>query len=107
MTTAAQQKWTDVWRLFDEDEQVDACECLISSFDEEDDWIGDRIKARIADATKFRPTEVRRLAKQDPHRLARMLRPRVASVLEEDSWASLFREFYFARKRALMCAFLQ
>jgi tetratricopeptide (TPR) repeat protein len=109
MADGEQLKWTDVWRLFDEDEQFDACECLIGSFgddESDDDGTAAGILSRTAEATKFRLAEVQRLARQDPRKLARMLRPRVAAVLREESWARLFRIYYFKRKASMLCAFL-
>lgn len=101
-----QQKWTDIWGLFEAEEQRIACRCYVEFLTREDDWPSSPVLDRLADATKFRLTEITRLAKQNTAKLADLLRARVATVMRELSWSNLFRAHYFANKTPLMCAFL-
>jgi len=101
-----QQKWTDIWGLFEPDEKLQACQCYVKYVAADKDWQSHPLFSRLADATKFRLGEVTRLARQNPAKLAAMLRPRVASVLNETIWANFFSAYYFEHKAALMCEFL-
>ncbi len=101
------EKWQEVWRLFDADEQQDACLCLVRDIAEQD-YGADiaRLVKRIAEGTGSRIPKVIELAKSDPDRIAHTLRTRAQALFDHGSWKSLFSTYYFARKCALMCAFL-
>lgn len=101
-------KWTDVWRLFSQDEQRDACICQLEkqATDRVFGELHHSLLSRLAKATKFRGVALERLLATDRVRLAEMLMPRVASILTDASWKALFASYYFRRKSQLMCAFL-
>ncbi len=102
----AQQKWTEIWKLFEPEEQLAACRNYVEHLVKDNDWQSSPVLDRLADASKFRVAEITRLARQNPGKLAELLRPRVSSVLRDQSWPALFRAHYFASKALLMCTFL-
>lgn len=100
-------KWTEIWRLFDADEQHDACLCLLESFkDNPDSVITHRVLKRLAEATGTRLPSVQALARKDPDKLATTIRTRAAALLDEQSWRELFTYYYPRKKLGLLCEFL-
>jgi hypothetical protein len=102
------QKWSEIWRLFSREEQLDICICLFDSLrgDSSERWTKSKLVQGIAKATKFRTSEIERLFSADAAKLANMLVPRVNAVLDETLWERAFRFFYFGRRGPLMCMFL-
>lgn len=100
-------KWTDIWKVFEPDEQHDACLCLLENFKENPDAATTRrVLRRVAEATASRLPSVETLARKDPDKLATTIRTRAAALLDEQSWSTLFTSYYPRRKLGLLCAFL-
>lgn len=100
-------KWTDIWKLFDPDEQHDACLCLLDNFVENwQDRTTRRVLRRIAEGTGSRLSTVEEQVKSNRDKAAHILRSRAAAILDEESWSLLFTTYYTARKSGLLCAFL-
>jgi hypothetical protein len=100
-------KWPKVWRLFDVDEQHDACLCYVKEIaeDSQEPTVRRFIK-RIAEGTGSRTASVLELAKEEPDKLAHTLRTRAQALFDHGSWKALFGAYYFAKKSLLMCTFL-
>jgi tetratricopeptide (TPR) repeat protein len=101
------EKWADVWKLFNAEEQLDACLCMVNDIAEGKEKAGmRRLVKRLASATGSRVTAVQQLAQSDSTKLAHILRTRALALLDHETWALLFASYYFCRKSLVMCAFL-
>ncbi len=100
-------KWPDVWRLFNVEEQLDACLCLAQAIGRgEDAAAARRLVKRLATATGSRIIAIRQLAQIDPAKLAHTVRTRALALLDNETWRFLFATYYFSKKSLVMCAFL-
>jgi len=110
MTDMAQgtflSKWSEIWKLFDADEQHDACLCWINEFANDNGAITRRVFKRLAEGTNTRINKMEQQARSEPEKLAHTLRTRASTVLDEESWASVFGSYYLTRKSQMLCAFL-
>ncbi len=106
-TSSRLGRWPEVWKLFDAEEQQDACVCLVRDIaGGNDEAAARRLVKRLASATGSRINVVHQLARSDPTRLANILRTRAAALLDHETWKLLFGSYYFSKKCLIMCAFL-
>ena len=100
-------KWTEIWKLFEPDEQHEACLCLIENFKENRSGVVTRrVLRRVAEGTGSRLPTVEALLEDNPNKIAATIRTRAAALLDEESWCSLFTSYYTRRKSGLLSEFL-
>ncbi len=100
-------RWTDIWKLFDPDEQQDACLCLLEHFKENRDDVKTlRLLERLAEGTGSRSSYVENLVRSNPDKAAALMRARAPALFKNDSWVHLFTKYYPRRRRELLCTFL-
>lgn len=102
-----QMKWGDIWKLFDADEQQEACLDLANHIkDETSDPVTPKLLRKLADGTGSRTSSIREMLRSDPQRAATILRTRALAMFDDMAWVRLYTSYYPKRKSALLCAFL-
>lgn len=100
-------KWAEIWKLFDREEQQQACLCLVDSVvTRPDEAVSRRLFKRLIEATKMRPDSLATMLAKNRDKAASLIRTRAPALLEDATWYRLFVAYYSARKSALLCAFL-
>lgn len=104
----AQDKWVEIWRLFDPDEQHDACRCLLEEMKENwGDSITRRLVSRLAKGTGSRIASVEAMIRDKPDKAATQVRTRAAALLDDGLWKRLFEAYLPRRKSSLLKAFVE
>jgi tetratricopeptide (TPR) repeat protein len=100
-------KWSEIWALFDPDEQHAACTELLAAFKNE--WKGAttrKVIERLARGMGTRIASIEAMIRSNPDKAATLVRTRAVAVLDDSAWKMLFFAYYSGRKSELMCAFL-
>jgi len=100
-------RWADIGKLFDTDERHDAAMCLLEDMkDPSNKSAAQSLVKDIAKATGTRQATIEARMRANPRDVANLIATRAAAVLDDGSWRNLYRAYYFHRKSALLCAFL-
>jgi len=103
----AELKWPDIWKLFEPDEQHQACLGFVEALKE--DWAGattQRLLQRLAKGTGTRLVSIEIMVRTKPDKAATLIRTRALALLDDSAWVKLFGTHYLKTKPALLRAFL-
>ena len=89
-----QMKWGDIWKLFDADEQQEACLDLANHIkDETSDPVTPKLLRKLADGTGSRTSSIREMLRSDPQRAATILRTRALAMFDDMAWVRLYTSY--------------
>jgi tetratricopeptide (TPR) repeat protein len=100
-------KWAEIWKLFDKDEQRQACKCLVeATIANPDDDASRGLRRKLAEATKMRPSSLDALLRRDVIKATALIQTRAAAMLDGAMWHRMFVAYYCKHKSDLLCMFL-
>jgi hypothetical protein len=99
--------WPAIWRLYDAEEQHDACICLLEDLARNPRQVmAARLLEKLARATAMRMQTVLEQVQRQPEKVASQVRTRALALFDEGSWRYLFRAYLVRRRQPLLIGFV-